>query len=151
MALFMWSRALILGGALASVSAASPAAGQVITTYAYDAQGQVRTVNHPTQTVTYAYDAAGNRVTLGASAPPSGAVVQTDASKSSASKGPQVDAQPLTQADSDGFGLDDVIAATAYAWASAPGTSTSTSTSTPNNSPTPAGQAAQAAAPSSSR
>ena len=149
MALFMWSRALILGGALASVSAASPAAGQVITTYAYDAQGQVRTVNHPTQTVTYAYDAAGNRVTLGASAPPSGAVVQTDASKSSASKGPQVDAQPLAQAGGSDFGLDDVIAATAYAWASAPGTSTSTST--PNNSPTPAGQAAQAAAPSSSR
>ena len=145
MALSMRSCGVILGVALAGVSLASPSAGQVTTTYAYDAQGQVRTVGRPTQTVTYAYDAAGNRVTLGASVPPSGAVAQTDASKGSASKGPQVDAQPLAQADSDGFGLDDVIAATAYAWASAPGTSA------PNNSPPPAGQASPAAAPSSTR
>jgi hypothetical protein len=58
------SRHAIMALALVGVSAASAALGQVHTTYAYDAQGQLRAVGRSSETVTYSYDAAGNRTKL---------------------------------------------------------------------------------------
>lgn len=62
--------------ALAGLSAI-PASAQMTTTFTYDAQGQVRTVARPTQTVTYAYDDAANRTQMTAAAPLAGRAVET--------------------------------------------------------------------------
>ena len=66
-----WACRALGAFAIAALSA-PPALAQVTTTFTYDAQGQVRSVARPAQTVTYAYDAAANRTQMTSTAPLAG-------------------------------------------------------------------------------
>lgn len=59
--------------ACAGLVGAGSATAQVVTTYAYDAQGQVTSVVRPTNSIAYGYDAAGNRIALVVTYPAPGA------------------------------------------------------------------------------
>lgn len=72
------------------------------TSYTYDAQGQVRTVTRPSQTITYAYDAAANRTAVtvasslsGMAAPNKSTNQTTSASASLPESQPAAAALPL--------------------------------------------------------
>lgn len=80
MAYFLRSRLTLAATFLVGVGIAIPSSAQTITSYAYDSQGQVRTVTRPTQTVIYTYDAAANRTAMASTAPSAGRAAAQPAS-----------------------------------------------------------------------
>lgn len=65
--LIMRSRLAAVSALLVAMGAASASSAQVVTTYAYDPQGQVTGVNRGGSSATYSYDQAGNRIGVAAS------------------------------------------------------------------------------------
>ncbi len=61
--LFFATAASVLG----ALAVAAPSSAQIVTTYGYDAQGQLMAATRSGQATTYGYDRAGNRVAVTAS------------------------------------------------------------------------------------
>lgn len=77
---------------LGVLGAAAPASAQVVTTYGYDAQGQLTAATRSGQAVSYGYDRAGNRIAVTASGS-----LSLRSAASTAAVQPQIDAAPTPQ------------------------------------------------------